>query len=106
MLRLQRSLLLPADRRRLPLEEEARPLVRSKHRQNHLYQLQPVYDERFAREYGPWRPLVAQAADKVVLCVVLEHGLARIAHRRRRQPASPRSPRLAGRNGTYFPHPD
>ena len=30
--------------------------------------LQTVYDERFAREYGPWRPVVAQVADKFLAC--------------------------------------
>lgn len=31
---------------------------------DHLHRLQTVYDERFAREYGPWRPVVGQVADK------------------------------------------
>ena len=39
---------------------------------------QTVYDDRFAREYGPWRPVVAQVADKFLACGVLEHGFARI----------------------------
>jgi hypothetical protein len=30
---------------------------------DHLHRLQSVYDERFAGEYGPWRPVVAQVAD-------------------------------------------
>lgn len=37
-----------------------------------------MYDERFAREYGPWRPVVAQVADKFLACGVLDHGFARI----------------------------
>ena len=45
---------------------------------DHLHCLQTVYDERFAREYGPWRPVVAQVADKFLACGVLEHGFARI----------------------------
>lgn len=45
---------------------------------DHLHRLQTVYDERFAREYGPWRPVVAQVADKFHACGVLEHGFARI----------------------------
>jgi len=45
---------------------------------DHLHRLQTVYDERFAREYGPWRPVVAQVADKFLACGVLEHGFARI----------------------------
>ena len=43
---------------------------------DHLHRLQTVYDERFAREYGPWRPVVAQVADKFLACGVLEHGFA------------------------------
>ena len=31
---------------------------------DHLQRLQTVYDECFAREYGSWRPVVAQVADK------------------------------------------
>ena len=47
-----------------------------------LHRRQTVSDERFAREYGPWRPVVAQVvaqvADKFLACGVLEHGFARI----------------------------
>ena len=39
--------------------------------QDHLRGLQTVYDERFAHEYGPWRPVVAQVADKFLACGVL-----------------------------------
>ena len=45
---------------------------------DHLHRLQTVYEDRFAREYGPWRPVVAQVADKFLACGVLEHGFARI----------------------------
>jgi hypothetical protein len=45
---------------------------------DHLHRLQTVYDDRFGREYGPWRPVVAQVADKFLACGVLEHGFARI----------------------------
>ncbi len=45
---------------------------------DHLHRRQTVYDERFAREYGPWRPVVAQVADKFFACGVLERGFARI----------------------------
>ena len=45
---------------------------------DHLHRLQTVYDERFAREYGPWRPVVAQVADTFLASGVLEHGFARI----------------------------
>ena len=40
--------------------------------------LQTVYDDRFAREYGPWRPVVARVADKFLARGVVEHGFARI----------------------------
>jgi 3-hydroxyacyl-CoA dehydrogenase len=33
--------------------------------------LQTVYDDRVAREYGPWRPVVAQVADQFLACGVL-----------------------------------
>jgi len=39
---------------------------------DHLHRLQTVYDERFAREYGPWRSVVAQVVDKFLACGVLE----------------------------------
>jgi hypothetical protein len=45
---------------------------------DHLHRLQTVDDERFAREYGPWRPVVAQVADTFLECGVLDHGFARI----------------------------
>jgi len=45
---------------------------------DHLQRLQPVYDDRFAREYGPWRPVVGQVAEQFLACGVLEHGVARI----------------------------
>ena len=59
-----------------PRRPQASPLFRlvSDHRQR----LQTVYDERFAREYGPWRPVVAQVADTFLACGVLDHGFARI----------------------------
>ena len=45
---------------------------------DHLHRLQTVYEDRFAREYGPWRPVVGEVADKFLTCGVLEHGFARI----------------------------
>ncbi len=47
-----------------------------------LHRLQTLYDESFAREYGPWRPFVAQVADKFLACGMLEHGFARIMSRK------------------------
>lgn len=45
---------------------------------DHMQQLQTVYDERFAREYGLWRPVVAQVTNKFLAWGILEHGFARI----------------------------
>ena len=59
-----------------PRRPQASPLFRLV--SDHLHRLQTVYDERFAREYGPWRPVVGQVADKFLACGVLEHGFARI----------------------------
>jgi hypothetical protein len=59
-----------------PRRPQASPLFRLV--SDHLQRLQTVYDERFACEYGPWRPVVAQVADKFLACGVLEHGFARI----------------------------
>jgi len=59
-----------------PRRPQASPLFRLV--SDHLHRLQTVYDERFAREYGPWRSVVAQVADKLLACGVLEHGVARI----------------------------
>jgi hypothetical protein len=59
-----------------PRRPQASPLFRLV--QDHLHRLQTVYDERFAREYGPWRPVVAQVTDTFLACGILEHGFARI----------------------------
>ncbi len=59
-----------------PRRPHASPLVRLV--SDHLQRRQTVYDDRFAREYGPWRPVVAQVADTFLACGVLEHGFARI----------------------------
>ncbi len=61
------------DKPRLP---QASPLFRLV--SDHLQCLQTVYDERFAREFGPWGPVVLQVADNFLACGVLEHGFARI----------------------------
>jgi len=37
---------------------------------DHLHRLQASYDDRFAREYGPWCPIVAQVAAKFLACGV------------------------------------
>ena len=59
-----------------PRRPQASPLFRLV--SDHLQRLQTVYDERFAREYGPWRPVVVQVADQFLECGVLDHGFARI----------------------------
>ena len=59
-----------------PRRPQASPLFRLV--SDHLQRLRTVYDDRVAREYGPWRPVVAQVADKFRACGVLEHGFARI----------------------------
>jgi hypothetical protein len=59
-----------------PRRPQASPLLRLV--SDHLHRLQTVYDERFAREYGSWRPVLAQVADTFLACGVLEHGFARI----------------------------
>ena len=45
---------------------------------DHLHRLKTVQDERFVRDYGPWRPVVAQVAVRFLAYGVLEHGFARI----------------------------
>jgi len=64
-----------------PRRPQASPLFRSV--SDHLHRLQAVYDERFARECGPWRPVLAQVADKFLACGVLDHGFARSLGTRR-----------------------
>ncbi len=59
-----------------PRRPQASPLFRLV--SDHLHRLQTVYDERFVREYGPRRPVVAQVTDKFLACGVLDHGFARI----------------------------
>lgn len=59
-----------------PRRPQASPLFRLV--SDHLPRLQTVYDDRFAREYGPWRPVVGDVADRFLACGVLEHGFARI----------------------------
>ena len=58
-----------------PQRPQASPLFRLV--SDHVQRLQTVYDDRFAHEHGPWRPVVAQVADKFLACGILEHGFAR-----------------------------
>ena len=57
-----------------PRRPQASPLFRLV--SDHLHRLQTVYDERFAHEYGPWRPVVAQMADKFLAYGALRAGRA------------------------------
>jgi hypothetical protein len=66
-----------------PRSPQASPLLRLV--PDHLHRGRTVCDDRFAREYGPWRPVGAQVADKFLACGVLAHDLARI-RRDRREP--------------------
>jgi hypothetical protein len=59
-----------------PRRPQASPLFRLV--QDQLHRLQTVYDERFAREDGPWRPVVDEVTDKFLACGILEHGFARV----------------------------
>ena len=59
-----------------PRRPQASPLFRLV--QDHVHRLQTGYDERFAHESGPWRPVVGQVADTFLACGILEHGFARI----------------------------
>lgn len=59
-----------------PRRPQASPLFRLV--ADHLHRPQTVYDERFACEHGPWRPVVARVAEKFLACGVLDHGFARI----------------------------
>ena len=52
-----------------PRRPQASPLFRVV--SDHLHRLQTVYDDRFAREYGPWRP--ERNADVAALRVPRPH---------------------------------
>ena len=70
-----------------PRRPQASPLFRLV--SDHVQRLQAVYDDRFAREYGPWRHVVAQVTDKFLACGILEHGFNRPRGRRRQaEPAA------------------
>ena len=59
-----------------PRRPEASPLYPLV--QDHFRTLETVYDERFARAYGPWRAVVRDVADKFLACGILDHGFARV----------------------------
>ena len=37
-----------------------------------------MYDERFARRWGYWRPVVGEVVEKFLACGILKHGFARV----------------------------
>src|SRR5258708_14766659 len=45
---------------------------------DHFLAFHAAYEERFAAQYGDWRPVVREVADKFLACGVLEHGFARV----------------------------
>lgn len=57
-----------------PRRPQASPLVRLV--SDHLHRRQTVYHDRFACEYGPWRPVITQAADQFRAAGALDHGFA------------------------------
>ncbi len=44
--------------------------------EDHFQEFNAVYDERFARQWGYWRPVVARVVEKYVACGILKHGFA------------------------------
>lgn len=59
-----------------PRHPQASPLYRLL--EDHFPAFSTVYDERFARRYGPWRPVVAEVVETFVACGIVKHGLARV----------------------------
>ena len=45
---------------------------------DHFEEFIQVYDERYEREYGFWRPVIAEVIQKYLECGDLAHGFARI----------------------------
>ena len=45
---------------------------------DHFEEFVQVYDERFEREYGFWRPVILEVIQKFLECGDLTHGFARI----------------------------
>jgi hypothetical protein len=55
-----------------PRRPQASPLYRL------IQEFRTVYDERFARRWGSWRPVVAEVVEKFLACGILTHGFARV----------------------------
>ena len=45
---------------------------------DHFQEFTTVYDERFQRRWGSWRPVVAEVVEKFLACGILKHGFARV----------------------------
>ena len=60
-----------------PRRPQASPLFRLV--SDHLHRLQTVYDDRFAREVGTWRSVVAQVAEKFLACGAVLRLFVRLA---------------------------
>jgi hypothetical protein len=45
---------------------------------DHFEEFERVYDERYERQYGFWRPVVAEVIEKFLDCGDLTHGFARV----------------------------
>ena len=45
---------------------------------DHFQEFTTVYDERFSRRWGYWRPVVSEVVEKFLACGILKHGFARV----------------------------
>lgn len=59
-----------------PRRPRASPLYRLIN--DHFQEFTTVYDERFQRRWGYWRPVVAEVVEKFLACGILTHGFARV----------------------------
>ncbi len=59
-----------------PRTPRASPLYRLI--EDYFQEFTTVYDDRFARRWGYWRPVVAQVVEKYLACGILKHGFARV----------------------------
>jgi hypothetical protein len=46
--------------------------------QDRFTDVHAVWEDRFARTYGDWRPVVREVANKFLACGILDHGFARV----------------------------
>jgi hypothetical protein len=59
-----------------PRRPQASPLYRLL--EGHFDAFCTVYDERFSRRWGYWRPVVAEVVEKFLACGILTRGFARV----------------------------